>query len=232
MTDALRWTDQGTALLHAAVTGLGDAALAEPSLLPGWSRRHVLAHLAANADALRRLARWASTGREERMYASPQQRNAEIETGSALPAAALRAWVAGSAEQLAADLAALSEAAWLAEVVTAQGRTVPATEISWLRAREVMIHTVDLAAGTGFAGLPEDFLVRLTDEVVAKRASSPGPAATLLATDTGQTWRLAGDGHPVGVSAPLAVLTAWLTGRPALPEPYTAFGLPDLPPWL
>jgi hypothetical protein len=33
-------------------------------------------------------------------------------------------------------------------------------------------------------------------------------------------------------TAPLAVLTAWLTGRPALPEPYSAFGLPDLPPWL
>ena len=31
-----------------------------------------------------------------------------------------------------------------AEVVTAQGRTVPATEIPWLRAREVYVHVVDL----------------------------------------------------------------------------------------
>ncbi|MEV0474381.1 maleylpyruvate isomerase N-terminal domain-containing protein, partial [Streptomyces prunicolor] len=29
-----------------------NASVAEPSRLPGWSRGHVLAHLARNADAL------------------------------------------------------------------------------------------------------------------------------------------------------------------------------------
>jgi maleylpyruvate isomerase len=211
VTGAVRWMDHGTVLLRETIGRLDDAALAEPSLLPGWSRRHVLAHVAANADALRRLARWAGTGQEERMYASPEQRSAEIETGSTLPAGALRSWVAESARLLAAGLTGLTEAGWRAEVVTAQGRIVPATEIPWLRAREVMVHTVDLAAGTGFGDLPEDFLARLTAEVAATRAAGPGPDVTR-------------------VSAPLPALAAWLTGRPA--EPGAPGGLPGLPPWL
>jgi maleylpyruvate isomerase len=232
VTDALRWMADGTALLRGATDRLDDAALAEPSLLPGWSRRHVLAHVAANADALGRLARWASTGHKERMYASPQQRAAEIETGAALPAAELRRWADESAKLLAVQLAALSDAGWRAEVVTAQGRTVPATVIPWLRAREVMVHAVDLVAGVHFCDLPEDFLVRLIAEVVAKRAAGPGPATTLLALDTGQTWELTGTSDPATVSAPLGVLAAWLTGRPTALDAAAACRLPDLPPWL
>ncbi len=49
--DARRWMQQGTTLL-AKETDLTDDALGEPSALSGWSRRHLLAHLAANADAL------------------------------------------------------------------------------------------------------------------------------------------------------------------------------------
>jgi maleylpyruvate isomerase len=50
----------------------------------------------------------------------------------------------------------------------------------------------------------------------------------VAATDTGHTWEVAGTGAPIPVSAPLADLTAYLTGRPA-PELTTA---PALPAWL
>ena len=89
------------------------------------------------------------------MYASPEQRNAEIAGGATLPAAELRALVADSAERLGRRSDALSPRPWQASVVTAQGRTVPATEIPWMRAREVAVHTVDLDAGVGFADLPK-----------------------------------------------------------------------------
>lgn len=230
MNGARQFLTDGTALLLAAVDRMPDPELDRPSRLPGWSRRHVLAHLAANADALRRLVSWARTGREQRMYASREQRDAEIEQGSALPADRLRDWLVDSSRRLAADLAELDEPAWRAEVVTAQGRTVPATEIPWLRAREVYVHAVDLDAGVGFADLPTDFLTRLTDEVVAKRSDGTGPAATLRAVDTGGTWEIAGTGAPAPVEASLAELAAWLTGRAVT----TADGgrLPELSPWL
>jgi maleylpyruvate isomerase len=65
--------------------------------------------------------------------------------------------------------------------------------------------------------------------VTARRSSAGGgPALAVAATDTGPTWQVAGVGAPVPVSAPLADLAAYLTGRPA-PELKTA---PVLPAWL
>jgi Mycothiol maleylpyruvate isomerase N-terminal domain len=83
--DARRWMQQGTTLLGKEAE-LDDEALSVPSALPGWSRTHLLAHLAANADALGNLVRWAATGQPTPMYASPGERAAGIERGSRLPA--------------------------------------------------------------------------------------------------------------------------------------------------
>jgi len=229
----LAWVQDGTARFQAGLSSLDDKALNDPSPLPGWTRRHLLAHVAANADALCRLAYWARTGEERRMYASPAQRDAEIQVGAARPAADLRHWVADSAVQLAEDLARLSAAAWRAQVVTAQGRTVPAAEIPWLRAREVYVHAVDLGTGLSFADLPEEFLAPLLDDVAARRsAQGTGPGLTLTASDTGAVWQVAGDRSAYPVEAPLSVLTAWMTGRPAAGLRGADGTVPDLPPWL
>ena len=219
----------GTGLLLSAMSALSDADLDEPSLLPGWNRRYLLSHVAANADALRNLVYWARTGEERRMYASPQQRDADIAAGAARPAGELRGRVASSAAELAGDLAALPEPAWDARVITAQGVNRLAAEIPWMRDREVYVHAVDLAAGVGFADLPPDFLGALLDDVAARRSTlGTGPALDVAATDTGARWRVAGAGTPASVSAPLAALATWLTGRP-VPALRDA---PALPPWL
>ncbi|HEX6355965.1 maleylpyruvate isomerase N-terminal domain-containing protein [Actinophytocola sp.] len=180
------WTDSGTKLFHGALDRLSDADLDGPSLLPGWTRKHVVAHVHHNAEALRRLVSWAATGVENRMYAGPEQRNAEIETSAQLPAATLRELVVRSAEALAADLDALAPDAWTHLVVTAQGRTVPATEIPWMRAREVAVHSVDLDAGVGFADLPEDLTAALVADAIDKQRAH-GLTAALAAWLTGRT---------------------------------------------
>ncbi|MFI9324466.1 maleylpyruvate isomerase N-terminal domain-containing protein [Kitasatospora aureofaciens] len=51
-----------TGLLLRTAARLCDAGVRAPSLLPGWSRGHVLTHLARNADGGRRLPSWARTG--------------------------------------------------------------------------------------------------------------------------------------------------------------------------
>ncbi|WP_424893821.1 maleylpyruvate isomerase N-terminal domain-containing protein [Streptomyces sp. SAI-218] len=48
----LEWAAKGTAAFEAAVDGVTDAGLTAASCLPGWSRAHVVAHVARNADAL------------------------------------------------------------------------------------------------------------------------------------------------------------------------------------
>lgn len=222
------WSVVGTGLLVGVLGHLDDAALDGPTTLPGWTRRHLLAHVACNAEALQRLVHWARTGEERAMYASTEQRDRDIETGAARPAGELRAWVRTSADALAADLEALDDAAWQARVRTAQGREVPATEIPWMRAREVFVHAVDLDGGVGFEQFPPEFTAALLDDVTTRRSTQgTGPALRIEASDAAHSWDVAGEGDPVPVNAPLAVLAAWLTGRPVAPLPG-----PELPRWL
>jgi maleylpyruvate isomerase len=234
LDETLAWVRDGTQRLLADLDSLSDSDLGGPSLLPGWTRRHLLAHVAGNADALCNLVYWARTGEERRMYSSPEQRAVGIEEGAVLPAAQLRDWTARSAAQLDEDFAGLTDTAWSAKVITAQGLTRPASEIPWMRVREVYVHAVDLDAGTGFADLPPAFLAALLGDVAARRSSvGTSPALALAATDTGVTWQVSGLGEQNEITAPLAVLAGWLAGRPATGlRDAAGASAPGLPAWL
>lgn len=185
--------DGATATMLAAVDRLDDAAFGAPSPLPGWTTGHIVAHLHLNAEAIGRLVTWARTGLETPMYASPAQRNDDIEAGARLAAGDLRRLVAASARALDEAFATLTPAMWECPVVTAQGRTVPATELIWIRTREVAVHAVDLGAGVTFDDLPPDVVTRLVNEVVARRLDA-GEGPSLAAWLTGR----AGAGAPLG----------------------------------
>jgi maleylpyruvate isomerase len=221
----------GAALL-ARESDLTDDALAAASALPGWSRAHLLAHVAANADALGNLIHWAATGETTPMYRSPAERAAGIERGARLPAGDLTDWLHRSAAALEQAMTRLGGQQWRACVVTAQGRTVPASEVPWLRAREVCVHAVDLATGLAFDDLPAGFLAALCDDAAARRATGPGPALVLQSTDTGERWELPGSGEPVTLAGALAEVTAYLTGRPHHLTTSGGEPAPALPPWL
>ena len=224
---APRWAGEGTALFLQAVDRLTDVDLDRPSRLPGWSRRHVLAHVASNATALGRLVSWARTGVQTPMYASAGERAEEIERGATQSPALLRANVRTTADELAAAFSSLPKAAWLHQVATAQGRTVPATELSWLRAREVNVHAVDLDAGVGFDDLPDGFCAALVEEIARLRSTrGDGPALRLTVPENSALWTVEGSGKPLPVERPLNRLAGWLAGRETEPN------LPTLPAWL
>ena len=65
---------RGTAYFARKLAELGDEEFDAPSLVPGWTRRHVIAHVGYNARALTRLLEWAATGIETPMYAGADQR--------------------------------------------------------------------------------------------------------------------------------------------------------------
>ena len=223
--EPIRWMAEGTALFRHTLATVPDAHLGEPSLLPGWTRRHLVAHVALNAEALGNLVTWARTGVETPMYASAQHRDADIEAGSTRPPAELREWTVRAADALDAAFATLSADQWQHRVRTAQGVDRAASEIPWMRAREVLIHAVDLNAATGFGDLPRDFLTALVTEITAKRSGTPLRVAP---TDDDRTWTVRGDGPPVTVRGPLAELTAYLAGRPHR----DVAPAPALPRWL
>lgn len=224
---------QGTEWFLAALADLGDDELAEPSALPGWTRRHLVAHVGYNALALRRLATWARTGKPHRMYGSAEQRTSEIAEGATWDGPRLRAFVTQTATGLAADLDALDDLQWGTPVVTAQGRTVPATEIPWLRTREVAIHAVDLRGSVTFRSLPVDLLEAIIDDVVARRSSRRRDPPVAVRSITGRTWTIDTGPDPLPVTGSPALLAGWLTGRGAGDLRLADGGpLPDLTPWL
>ena len=240
----LPWMRAGTEHVFTLVAKLSDAELAEPSALPEWSRAHVVAHLARNAEALMRLVTWARTGVETPMYPSRDARAADIAASAAHPPERLRAELSATAAELDAALVALTPAQWQAEVRSALGRPLPAAQVPWMRIREVWLHAVDLDAGAEVADLPDGVLDLLLDEVSATLSAIDGcPAVELVATDrrfpigsdghpapTDRRWRLgpAGlDGSAPVVAAPAAALVGWPTGRTPPPP-----GAPELPRWL
>src|ERR687890_258736 len=83
--------DEATGHLLRTIDDLTEDQARGPSLLPGWTRGHVLAHLARNADALINLTVWARTGVPTPMYPSREVRSATIEAQSGRPVAELRA---------------------------------------------------------------------------------------------------------------------------------------------
>jgi maleylpyruvate isomerase len=224
----LPWMREGTAHLLAVIDELTDDDLRAPSSLPGWTRAHVVGHLARNAEALTRLASWARTGVETPMYADREQRSREIERSAELPRETLRAEVAGTAAALAEALAELADAQWSAEVRSALGRAVPAAEVPWMRIREVWLHAVDLDAGASFDDVPAGVLDLLLDDVsTALSAKDDCPSLELAPTDRSRTWRVGkGDAAPSIATGPAADLVGWLTGR--LP----GADRPTLPRWL
>ena len=211
----LPWMGAGTELFARAVGALPDDALCAPSALPGWSRAHVVAHVARNAEALIRLATWARTGVETPMYPSREARAADIEASSQKPVDVLRAELVSTAADLDAALAALDEKTWQAEVRSALGRPIPAAEIPWMRVREVWLHAVDLDAGVSVSEIAPDVVDTLLDDATGMLSGAEGcPSALLAPTDRDRTWPLGpATDAPVRVRGPAAQVLGWLVGR-------------------
>jgi maleylpyruvate isomerase len=199
----LPWMRAGTGHVFALVAKLSDAELAEPSALPEWSRAHVVAHLARNAEALIRLVTWARTGVETPMYPSRDARAADIAASAGHPPERLRAELADTAAELDAALTALTSAQWQAQVRSALGRPLPAAQVPWMRIREVWLHAVDLDAGAEVADVPDGVLDLLLDEVTGTLSAADGcPAVELVPTDRDRRFLLGADGSRAVEIAP------------------------------
>jgi maleylpyruvate isomerase len=222
----VRWWAYGELAVAGRVEALTDDGLAADSGLPDWSRAHVVAHLARNADALVNLLTWARTGVETPMYPSRAARDAGIAETAARPAAELHADYIAACDRLAQTIEAMPADAWAAEVRTGQGVTVPATEVPWMRAKEVWVHGVDLRAGLTFADLPTDFCAALVDDVLGFFAHhDQTPDATIIAIDVDHRWGSGG----AQVQGPVAAIAAWLTRSDATG---LTGEVPEAPTWV
>jgi maleylpyruvate isomerase len=213
LTHTLAWAGDGAAHLRGLMTRMGDDAFAAPSALPGWSRAHVLTHIARNADALINLLDWARTGVRTPAYASREQRDADIEAGAGRTPAEIRADVVESSDRLAVAVRAMPEPAWSVQVQNAQGRDLIATDIPWLRAREMWIHAVDLDVGASFADMPAPMVTTLLADVTTTMGEKPDCPALRLTTPDGAVWEVGDQSEATTVTGQAPALAAWLLGR-------------------
>jgi maleylpyruvate isomerase len=210
MTEVDRATDR----LLTTVAGFdGEPAVNAPSLLPGWTRGHVLAHVARNADGLTNLLTWARTGVMSPQYASSRSREADIAAGAPRPPTEQLDDVRESAARFA-DAAARMPAAGWSVLLDIPGAPQRAARVVWRRLREVEVHHVDLDAGYTSADWPDAFSHRLLHEVVAGFADrSDAPRLRLRPDGLGHELVIGDPDAAPAVSGPAHALAAWLTGR-------------------
>ncbi len=259
--DEVRWSTERllAALRHPT---RDEAYLAGPSLLPGWTRAHVLGHLARNADALVRALEGARRGDRVPMYASEAERAADIESTARLGPAELLDEVARSADRLERTWSRMTPVDWESEAVTRIGPQ-PARRLIGARWREVEIHRVDLDDGYGPGDWPASFVAPLLPSLLDPERLGPrlppGLTVEVVNTDSGQRWSVyggpagvlartpavrgtsrtgrgaraaPGGSRPVRVVGPSWALVGWLLGRVAVVRSELDGDPPDLVPWL
>ena len=173
------------ALLSTAAT-LDDASITAPSLCEGWTRAHVVTHIARNADAICNLValgdhRRADTdvrlARSPATPTSPRGRGARPPTRSRTWSPRPPAWPRwhprwpGPPEDR--------------EVEMRGGRVVPGRDLPTLRLREVVFHHVDLDLGYTFADADAGFVERTLRRAVATLTDNPAAPSLRLRSDEG-----------------------------------------------
>ncbi len=227
----LEWVEDGQQRLRAAIDARPDDAVTAPSALPGWTRGHLLTHLARNADAFGNLLRGAEAGEQRSMYESQAQRDADIEAGSHRSAHELRVDSSASSGRFIQAINELDVRHEDAPVAKRPGApTFPARDVAMHRLVEVEVHHADLGIGYSHRDWSPALCDLLIGEVLDDRAD--GPAMVLRARDTGGLWKFGVQGQGPTIEGMACDLAWWVLGRG------TGTGLtsdsdvlPELGPW-
>jgi maleylpyruvate isomerase len=175
---SLEATRDATERVSTGVAQLTDGEARGPSRLPGWSRGHVLTHLARNADGIRNMVEGAIAGEERDMYPSgPDGRAADIDSGADRGASELIADFTAASAALDAAWRGMPDDAWDRLGLTIAYGPVPMRRVVWSRRRELLVHLVDLDLGVAPADLPADYLVGDAEWLREQRGPETWPDA-------------------------------------------------------
>ncbi|TDW19286.1 maleylpyruvate isomerase family mycothiol-dependent enzyme [Kribbella kalugense] len=218
LTDVRTAADQ----LLALVADLDDAAARADSALPGWSRGHVITHIANFSEGMTRQVEEALQGGLVEMYDGGRPgRDSAIEDGADRPAAELSSHLTQAVTALMASWDKVSPTDWPLPILHRNSNLSAGLQATW---RELTIHTADLDLGVTPASWSESFCLHLLDFL---RPRTPDNVHLILQSPSA-TWEN-GTGEDVRLEGALTDLTAWYAGR-TTPGPITG-PTPDLLPW-
>ena len=164
-----------------ALEVLSDEQVVQPSRLPGWSRGHVVTHVAGKSYSHVPLFESALVG-EVGVQELGQEHEAAVAKGAGRSAEALRAELRDSFAVLEEAWSALPEDLWDRHAITTAGRR-SMHEVVERHLRDVEVHHVDLGIGYEPEDWPEEFLdVELSKRLAGlpARATPPQLLAWLL----------------------------------------------------
>lgn len=197
--------------LVRTVDALTPDELVSPSLLPTWSRAHVVAHLALNAEGLVGVLTGRRQGRPTTMYSSQETRDADIAELAGGDASELRDRLLAATHRFTEAVLAMTEQLWEGTFErTPGGQQIAYEHVPLMRLREVEIHHADLGSGYTAADWPADFVVPLLDSATARPYPEPFRAR---AEDLDREWVLGESDDGPLVRGKAAALGWWVTGR-------------------
>ena len=199
--------EQAEDKLRSTMGKLTDADLGAPSLCEGWTRGHVLAHLALNAHSIVNLMEWARTGVETPQYASWDERAADIERHSTRSIDEHRTAFDEASAAFFTAARSLPLDRWDFSVSGIASDPTPVSVYLFGRLREVEVHHFDLDTGYGPDGWSDAFVRRALEGVPGRFEDRVELPFEVHATDLGER-------HVIGAGAP--VVTVGGSGRALL----------------
>lgn len=231
LEERLRLIAAAETRLRATVESFDESALRRPSLCSGWTRGHVLAHVALNAHSLVNLMQWARTGVETPQYPGWDERDADIERYSARTRDEHLAALAEGSAAFASAARAVPQERWTYEVRGIGGDPTPLERFLFGRLREIEIHHVDLDSSYGPRAWDESFVRAVLEEVPGRLGPRARHPFTIRARDLELELKV-GRGTPqASVEGEGAALLAWLLGRSDGTGLVARGALPPVPRW-
>lgn len=217
--DAIR--TQTTRLLGTTIE-FGEDDWAAPTVLPGWTRSHVAAHLVEQAM---RLTKALNAEAEHERESDPSRLRCQWERQAIEDGLALQTRLDESAGQLQDALARLEHRDQTVRIT--DGWDAPPSLVPALRLRELVVHHFDLIGREALDVPPAALLTIAEFETLRPRNAELPPV--LLVADEGFSARIGADsGDTTTVIGPLADLCLWLargiasdhiSGASAVPMP-------------
>jgi maleylpyruvate isomerase len=219
---------------------LRDEDIKAPSALPGWTRGHVLAHIAGISNAMARQLEYAAHGETIELYDGGMDgRNRAIDMAAGHDAATHQTDVNAALDRVlrAFDVlpgvkdSSANRTGWWAPIAYRGGVVLDGGLALW---RELVIHASDLGTGRGPETWSREFCTHLFDFLAAR---VPDNVKLILQPLGLQPVTIGTGGDSIVVNGMITDIAAWLAGREpslgSLRASAAADGtdLPELLPW-
>jgi maleylpyruvate isomerase len=232
LEQSIAQVERAESLFLETVEGLDQSELTAPSLCEGWTRSHVIGHVALNAHSLVNLMEWARTGKETPQYPGWVQRDMDIERCSTRTKEEHLHALHHASEAFVNAARAVPLERWDFPVRGIGGKEQPVSGYLFGRLREVEIHHVDLDANYSSADWPAAFVDQVLRDIPARLGDNVEQPFTIEADDLSLQMQVGKGSSVATVRGPAHELLIWLLGRSSggsLASDGEA--LPALPSW-